>query len=77
MLDHFGRIQAVEAGQETGDLLDGRLDGRLGGRVDLHPVAGRQQHGLDAAEHPPPMVQRLAGLLGPKASRSRIAIDVP
>ena len=62
--DHLGRIEAVEAGQELGDLIERRLGLALRGGVDFHPIAGRQQHGLDARKHPPPMVQRLAGLLG-------------
>ncbi len=78
MRDDFGRVQAVEAGQEVGDLIERRLGLALGGGIDFHPIAGRKQHRLDAGEHPPPAVQRLArSARRENASRSRRAIDVP
>ncbi len=78
MLDHLGRIEAVEAGQEVGDLIERRLRFALGGGVNFHPIAGRKQHRLDAGKHPPPVVQRFASLLGrkrqPLAERDRRAV---
>ena len=64
MVDQLIRIEAMEAGQELGDLIERWRGVAFGGRIDFHPIAGRKQHGLDAGKHPPPMVERLAGLLG-------------
>ncbi len=60
---HLGRIELLEAGQETAHLL-GRGQGQLARRVDLDPIAGREHHALHPAKHPPPLIQDLGELLG-------------
>ena len=78
MFDHVDRFEAVKPGQKPGDLIESRLGVALRGGVDFDAIAGRKQHGLNAAKHPAPAVQRLAHLLRrkrqPLSQRDRRAV---
>ena len=73
----FGRIQLMEAGQEAGHLVAGGCGGRLACGVDFHPVASRQEHRFLFLNTRRQWSNASPVCSGPKAIRSRMAIDVP